>query len=300
MRVSVDMVLVVGMTLLSARVLGQVACPYNFNPVSGDGVPGDGYKISVFAIGTRKDHAAYQHRGTAYLIRTRGDHALTAAHVVQDVDQIVGKSEALSQQEFEFELVAKTDTGNAKRDIALLKLVSGEIPRDAPRLEYRVTEPGRGESLVGLGHPMFDDDYALVRTEPIFRRKVVGKGLLEFESRTRRGASGGPIFDETGRVVATVVESSADRQLAFGFPSGSQELVDLLVNGNLQLSDDGEKIDKELRNPELNQGVIASRLEYRPYNVSNMDLLLLSVRIAENAGAYNHAMLVCPVIQAMV
>ena len=76
---------------LPCNVLGQVVCPYNFAPSSG-GASADRYEMSVFAIGARRGDAGYDHGGTAYLIRTRGDYALTAAHVVENVDQIVGKS----------------------------------------------------------------------------------------------------------------------------------------------------------------------------------------------------------------
>ena len=281
-----------------ASVLGQMVCPYNFAP-SSNGISADAYEMSIFAIGARVGDAEYKHGGTAYLIRTHGDYALTAAHVVEDVNEIVGKSDVRPGDDFEFEFVGKTDTGDSDMDVALLRLVSGTLPQDALRLEFRGTEPHRVESLVGLGHPEFGGDYELATTEPIYRRRGQG-GMLVFETRTTGGASGSPVFDEAGRVVATVVENSVDRQVAIAHPSGSQAVVDLLVESELRLSVAGEKMEEDLRDQTLTRKMIVPHLQYRPYNVSNIDLLLLSKRIEENAEVYNRAMLACPLVQAMV
>jgi S1-C subfamily serine protease len=128
---------------------------------------------------------------------------LTAYHVVADAPVAV-------------EFFEGPKVGGSVRwyDEALdLALIEVEVPQGYKATELACNQLRVGQHLVAVGHPMRDrwvpQDGRLPRTDA-----VGGSGLVPLGFEIGLGTSGGPVFDDTGRVAGIALAILAERRSA--------------------------------------------------------------------------------------
>ena len=128
---------------------------------------------------------------------------LTAYHVVADAPVVV-----------EFYEGPKVDAWVRWYDETLdLALIQVEVPHGYPATQLACERLHTGQHLVAIGHPMRErwvpHDGRLPRTDP-----VNGSGLVPLGFEIGLGTSGGPVFDDTGRVAGIALAILAERRSA--------------------------------------------------------------------------------------
>jgi hypothetical protein len=284
--------------ILEGVSLAQSGCPYNFDPTT---VGADTYRDAVFSIGKR-DGKKYEHLGTAYLVAASAPYLLTAKHVLgsREIGETIdGASDSFTDEKYAFSIV-QVDEDN---DVALLKMVEGEIPDGLRPFELRTIPPAPSENLHMWGHPVYADDYSRGYSNPKYRRtRRTGQfeGTYELVGNTLEGASGSPLFDDQGRVVGTVIQGSNDSQLGVARPSSAS--VRLLIP-HIVLSSKGDRLKSVLLSGSVSLDAVATSLYLEPANASNMELLVVSRQLSDsvrNGTPDIKPLLSCPLWQAIV
>jgi S1-C subfamily serine protease len=94
-----------------------------------------------------------------------------------------------------------------------LALIDVAVPRGYKATELACHRLRAGQHLVAVGHPMRDrwvpHDGRLPRTDP-----VGGSGLVPLGFDIGLGTSGGPVFDDTGRIAGIALAILAERRSA--------------------------------------------------------------------------------------
>jgi S1-C subfamily serine protease len=122
---------------------------------------------------------------------------LTNRHVVEDATKIYIKDPTRSHQGFRATIVAK----HPGFDLAILRCESLQ----APPVKLAASLPGRGTDIMVLGYPQFDQIGMGLKST---RGAIVSTpssdidNMMLVDAQINSGNSGGPIVDQTGKVVA--------------------------------------------------------------------------------------------------
>lgn len=160
----------------------------------------------VVTIETKNGH------GSGFLITNDG-HLVTNAHVVGDA--------ALVTVRFEqgFSLDGSVVKVNRDFDVALVKVPGADLPSlsigDDAGLQL-------GEELFAIGTPL-DEQLGQSVTRGIMsgRREIEGRSFLQTDVSINSGNSGGPLIDETGKVVGVAtlkIKGAGVEGIGFGVP----------------------------------------------------------------------------------
>jgi serine protease Do len=160
----------------------------------------------VVTIETKNGH------GSGFLITNDG-HLITNAHVVED--------EGTVRVRFEqgFTLDGQVTKVNRDFDVALVKVAGNDLPAlsigDDSALQL-------GEELFAIGTPL-DKELGQTVTRGIMsgRREFEGRSFLQTDVSINAGNSGGPLIDETGKVVGVATLKIAEtgvQGIGFGVP----------------------------------------------------------------------------------
>jgi S1-C subfamily serine protease len=137
--------------------------------------------------------------GTAFLVSDQG-YLLTNRHVVGSTRLLKLRwsdgSESIGE-------VIRSDAG---RDVALIRT----DPRPGPVLRLRSEPVRQGETVFALGTPMETRlQGTLTRGVISASRTLAGYRFIQSDAAVNPGNSGGPLLDESGRVVAMTVSRYA-------------------------------------------------------------------------------------------
>ena len=110
-----------------------------------------------------------------------------------------------------------------------LALIEVEVPSGYAAPELTCTAPKRGQHLVALGHPTQSRWVAVGGHLPSSRR--IGRGgLVALGFPIGLGTSGGPVFDESGRVIGVSMAILAEREsTSAGFESYKDTGIGLML-----------------------------------------------------------------------
>ena len=145
------------------------------------------YLRSYYASGTLKS------TGSGFIVSSDGL-VVTAAHVVKNGDRFA----AVCEDESELELTLVTSDEDA--DIAVLRLPEGQYR--AVRLAEEA--PDAGAVVRAIGFPIKGTDIITEGIVSAQRAEVSGDERMLVTCDIVNGMSGGPIFNEAGRVVGVV------------------------------------------------------------------------------------------------
>ena len=160
----------------------------------------------VVTIETKNGH------GSGFLITNDG-HLITNAHVVED--------QATVKVRFEqgFTLDGQVTKVNRDFDVALVKVSGNDLPA------LTIGNDGAlqlGEELFAIGTPL-DKELGQTVTRGIMsgKREFEGRSYLQTDVSINAGNSGGPLIDETGKVVGVAtlkIAESGVQGIGFGVP----------------------------------------------------------------------------------
>lgn len=160
----------------------------------------------VVTIETKSGH------GSGFLITNDG-HLITNAHVVED--------EGTVKVRFEqgFTLDGQVTKVNRDFDVALVKVAGNDLPALSIGDDHALQ---LGEELFAIGTPL-DKELGQTVTRGIMsgRREFEGRSFLQTDVSINAGNSGGPLIDETGKVVGVATLKIAERGvqgIGFGVP----------------------------------------------------------------------------------
>lgn len=110
-----------------------------------------------------------------------------------------------------------------------LALIEVEVPAGYPAPELTCAAPRRGQHLMALGHPTQSRWVAVGGHLPSSRRIRSG-GLVAMGFPIGLGTSGGPVFDEWGRVIGVSMAILAEREsTSAGFESYKDTGIGLML-----------------------------------------------------------------------
>ena len=179
----------------------------------------------------------YLHSGSGFLINYDG-YCITNTHVVTSENgQSCGNVEVkISGETLSANVVALGDnkhgSGNGV-DLALIKL--SRVPFKANVVEFEDFKNVRiGESVYVIGNSL---GYGTCMTSGIVsdkERNMSGKTLLMTDCAVNGGNSGGPIFNDRGRVIGAIV-SGIDRAEGMNFAIPSSTVLDFIKKNGIRL-----------------------------------------------------------------
>lgn len=156
---------------------------------------------SVALVDVRED-GPFVYCSGVYL---EGGKVLTAAHCVEDKDIVlIGTflDYIMSQNEFRRLVVYQIEDYDTTQDLALLSLVSGQIP--SFHTESKITEwdPYYGQKVYLIGNPV-SLHFTLTTGIISFPKRIMDNGQVYTQSEVKLffGNSGGPLFAEDGEVI---------------------------------------------------------------------------------------------------
>jgi S1-C subfamily serine protease len=142
--------------------------------------------------------------GSGYFISSAG-HLLTNAHVIEGCTRDVTLSGPSWLPQNSQVRIVNRDTAN---DLALLQLADG---RAQNHVRFRASMPALGESVVALGYPYQPVLAAELNATTGSISSLAGprndRRTLQITAPIQPGNSGGPVVDESGTVIGTVVAS---------------------------------------------------------------------------------------------
>ncbi len=153
-----------------------------------------------------------------------GSLVVTAWHVVSEADSIwIQTSEGVDHE-------ASVERFDRKADVAVLR-IEGALDGVEP-LALSPDVPGVGDTLFAIGHPLVLGDGPKGRHAGLLEWSLtsgmvsmVGEDQLQTTVSLQPGNSGGPVFDDQGRVVGVAVERQGD----FGLARKVDVVADLLA-----------------------------------------------------------------------
>lgn len=274
----------------------QISCNVNFEPSK---VDAEELSHAVFSIGF-DGSGHYRPSGTGYLIDAQGLHILTAKHVLEDrtVGSLVAaRSDTWPNEKYKLEIIAL----HATKDVALAKIVDGTVPQDTLAFDLRMKAPKSTESLHIWTYADLAGDTSRKGDNPTFSsiaRTGEHAGSYNLRNATLKKASGSPVFDDYGRVIATLTDNSAFEHFGFALPSSH---VSTLLTENIELSDAATILDKALKKSDTTVQDLVALLQVVPGNVTNLDFLLVLAEVIKNRSKYPDfsTYLECPIMYAM-
>lgn len=195
--------------------------------------------VFVRVTGATPGGRAAENSGSGFLVHRTADHGyiVTNAHVT---GRVAGVAEVVFDGGTPRERLLKAEVVGAdiERDLAILRVESGELPRP---IELASTGPLREtQPIFVVGYP-FGRALALDRGNPAV---TVSKGtvsslrdnergelwLIQISGDINPGNSGGPIVDERGRLVGVAVAKVSHTQIGLAIPAAA---VGELLNGRV-------------------------------------------------------------------
>jgi S1-C subfamily serine protease len=174
--------------------------------VSGEGTSAQKV-IAVSGTGGRFTDKVDRIENAAVTIRTTGGHGSGfvvdgSGYVITNEHVITGSSDVLVITN-KGKFPAKVLRSNPAKDVALLKIVD---PVAIAGLEIARAPAKIGESIYVVGTPL-DERLAFSVSKGIIsgRRKMRGQDLYQTDAAVNPGNSGGPVFNESGHVIAVTV-----------------------------------------------------------------------------------------------
>ena len=165
--------------------------------------------------------AADDGSGTGLVVGSTG-YILTCHHVVAGAEKLtvsyrIGAGGAVNIRKATAQVVAS----NAEKDLALLKI---DIPvKFTPVPLGQAEKVETGGAVTVIGNPgLGDSTLNWTVTDGIVsnpRQVVSGRTLLQTSAQVNPGSSGGPVFDDTGKLIGVVVLKGTEKeQLGFAVP----------------------------------------------------------------------------------
>lgn len=156
---------------------------------------------SVIEVRARRGKTLFS--GSAYSLG--GGYAITNAHVVAEGGKPADHIELYACGEtFSASIAALGSSFPEKEDLALLKL-AGAPDRLKAVTFADMAEVRNGRQLYVIGNSLGSGTCITAGVVSDDRRTVEGKPRLMTDCAVNRGNSGGPVFDDCGRVVGTIV-----------------------------------------------------------------------------------------------
>lgn len=209
-------------------------------PVDIEAAPPSGDPIRIpmsYGHNNNDFHDQVEHlKDTTVIVKTKHGHGsgviispdgyvLTNAHVIGNFRNLTIKT---STRNYSAEVVRSDEV----RDVALLKMNNYDNGQFAL---ISATPPRIGSQLFIMGTPL-DEAFSQTITSGVLsaNRTVNGANYLQTDAAINRGNSGGPVFDESGEVVALTVaghftQSGANLSINYLIPIS--EAIDHLVIG---------------------------------------------------------------------
>ncbi|WP_346838566.1 trypsin-like peptidase domain-containing protein [Microbulbifer sp. SAOS-129_SWC] len=133
--------------------------------------------------------------GSGFVISDAG-HLLTNYHVVKDSNAVIV---IIAGRQFPAQVLRR----DRRRDVALLKIQPDEKVSTARLAKQAVSV---GEEVFVVGTPLDESlDFSITKGIISARRLHDGQGYLQTDAAVNPGNSGGPVFNESGEVVAVTV-----------------------------------------------------------------------------------------------
>ncbi len=177
----------------------------------------------------------YVHSGSGFLINELG-YAITNTHVVtfEDGTSCKNVDVKLCGKNVSAEVVALGDDrhgSGAGVDLALVKIKN--LPREAKTMKFEDFKKVRiGEKVYVVGNSL---GYGTCITSGVVSdksRNVNGKMLLMTDCAVNGGNSGGPIFNENGKVIGAIV-SGIDSAEGMNFAIPVDQIIDFLKKNRI-------------------------------------------------------------------
>ena len=145
--------------------------------------------------------------GSGFVIERNGEkYVITNAHVIDNASSDKGSIVAytINRTKYDMELVG----GDTFYDIAVLKFLDIPGP-EINTIDFRNTEVRIGEQVYALGNPLGDYPYSvsdgIISGKNRIRKGIMGKfGFLQTTATIIWGNSGGPLFDNNGKIIGIV------------------------------------------------------------------------------------------------
>lgn len=200
-------------------------------------------------------------RGTAFVVGSAG-YALTCDHVLeQDKPVRLVFLDPKNPTEDSIAVNAEVVGRDAEKDMALLRF---EPPHDLTPLRLSRDERcSLGEPTVVIGNPGLGES-VLERTVTIgvissTSRRIGTYPLIQLSAQVNPGSSGGPVFDELGRVIGMVTLKA--RIEGAGFAAPAPELTRFLMR-NASFDGDSIQLEREWGEQGSNRAVTARLLSF--------------------------------------
>jgi RNA-directed DNA polymerase len=148
--------------------------------------------------------------GTAF--RYRGNVWITCAHCIGRFEERTAFPKIVLTRRTGEKVFARVVDVDWHRDLAILRPLPLEpIPRDLPFFVPSTLAITGGETLGVMGFPSSVENQApaFMRTDVVRTRAVRGVARIEIDKQIVPGNSGGPLLDQTYRVIGIVVERAA-------------------------------------------------------------------------------------------
>jgi S1-C subfamily serine protease len=164
-------------------------------------------------------------------------------------------------------------------DLAVLQVASGrgDLPRFAAE-NLRTEALAVGERVSFVGHPGDLDWQCYFDTDAVSRLEYLGdqRKFLFSNPRQKRGASGGPVFDQFGNLIGIVLgQHSTGDTFAIGIDAVNRILRDELRltggGGTSQKMPDPAQLSPEFKQLEAQLGDLASRANSLNERLNNAD-----------------------------
>ena len=233
--------------------------------------------------------------GTGYLIDSAHGYVLTASHVIHDAGTLELYATRKSTPNARHKLILRKDlcTGGvlpcSTMDLALLQLADEGALRDTRPVDIALNTVSGGTLVYIMGYPVITEDASV----NLSQRDAKLTGWSDTPQRKRhyqvdvgafQGDSGSPVFDEYGRVIATVVaRPSAAIAIAEPLAKSVSMLLELPITPRVK------HLDERLRHlpPEATfRDDLIRSLVVRTTSCTNIELLLWANIIGQNPGTY--------------
>jgi V8-like Glu-specific endopeptidase len=190
--------------------------------------------VYIVVRGTSSDGQAVVKSGTGFMISDDG-YALTSAHLFQENDRPLVKIRTVGSLGSSFDLEiptgtilpAETTRTNGEIDIALIKFPPRPTPYKFVHF-CKTSTSNEGAKIHALGFPL---GQPLSINSGTLASKQGPRGLWKTDILVYEGSSGGPVFDETGHVIA-VIKGGLSEAPGNNFMVPTNLFRDLISAGN--------------------------------------------------------------------
>jgi len=233
-------------------------------------------------------------RGTGFLIENSAGYIMTAHHVVADCidngnEPATGVFSTFNLEGEPFGLAYVT--GDKDADLAVLRTTGNKPIASAREYPITVHAPFSGGKAIAFGYPVGKQSpfpsTGLLTNE--------GDGKYSWQETTLRGDSGGPVFNDSGRVIAVMTDNFYEDQFgeAHSISLISDKLMDKkIIASTLEVTDLVQKV----RAGQIKASSLIAKLKADdPASISNFELMMLVRDLAgeTNVSSESHQPLWC-------